>query len=508
MNDFSSSQVIEGRWDLMCRRLESLLGDVAELLGSRWFVTLERLFSEADLDAAAVLRGGSLPHPDWFVMRYTEAGRRIDGEETGIVCAPSQQAAIASLLAACESARFMPTKVVHDSAQRSWQLFAGQALLVTVSPLIVKEVSAKLRARAFGTLKCLRAAKNPAVEFLKRLRRWPHLAQVQQDEELDADSVLAMLERMAHLPCPAEWLLSARMLCKACGLVKPDSAFIEKVAAAALGAPSWNHLAGSFEVRRMGLMQPWSVHGEANAYGEVYGCYADGFDALADAAIRLPHEFVTGWESVSFRSTPGFSLTDYLPTFGFRERFLDGNRSPIESFGDSIWISPIVRAQAPERDAIERVERALSEGDDAIAALFGAKVAGDVRARLMDERSGETLVAQDGPWRVVRTGDPMKHGTYLFVYRVDENSNAMAAAAVPTYKGLLQTHRRTGHHVLCSDYDGKMPVAVLKGLSPTAVALIRANLPSTSESVMEFAEEPKWGENKRAFAEIMKSLSS
>lgn len=91
--------------------------------------------------------------------------------------------------------------------------------------------------------------------------------------------------------------------------------------------------------------------------------------------------------------------------------------------------SPIVRAQSPERDAIERVERALSEGDDAIAALFGAKVSGDVHARLMDERSGETPVVQDGPSRVVR--------------RVDENSNAMAAAAVPTYKGLLQTHRRT-----------------------------------------------------------------
>ena len=48
----------------------------------------------------------------------------------------------------------------------------------------------------------------------------------------------------------------------------------------------------------------------------------------------------------------------------------------------------------------------------------------------------------------------------------------------------------------------------MKGLSPTAVALIRANLPSTSESVMEFAEEPRWGENKQAFAEIMESLSS
>lgn len=211
---------------------------------------------------------------------------------------------------------------------------------------------------------------------------------------------------------------------------------------------------------------------------------------------------------MSFQSTPGFSLTDYLPTYGFLERFLDGNRSPAESFGDSVWISPILRAESPERDAIGRVERALSEGSDAIAALFGAKFSGDVRARLMDERGGETLVVQDGPWRVVRTGDPMKHGTYLYVYRVDVNSNAMAAAAVPTYKALLQTHRRTGHHVLCSDYGGKRPVAVLKGLSPAAVALIQANLPSTLEGVLEFTEEPGWGEDKRAFAEIMESLSS
>lgn len=188
----------------------------------------------------------------------------------------------------------MPTKVVHDSVQRSWQLFAGQSLLATISPRAVKEVPAKLRARATGTLKGLRKTTNPAAELLKRLRRWLHLAQVQLDEELNADSVLAMFERMAHLPCPSEWLQSAWKLCEACGQIKPEAAFIEKVAATALGTPSWNHLAGSFEVRRMGLMQPWSVHGQANAYGEVHGCYADGFDAFADAAIRLPHEFASG----------------------------------------------------------------------------------------------------------------------------------------------------------------------------------------------------------------------
>ena len=133
-------------------------------------------------------------------------------------------------------------------------------------------------------------------------------------------------------------------------------------------------------------------------------------------------------------------------------------------------------------DVLARVAGVRPESIEAIAALFGVGLPVDVKSRMLDERSDEILIVQDGPWRITRTGDLLDQHTSILVHRVGIDGNSLWCAAVPAYKGLLQTHRETGFYVFCADYDGAHPVAVIDGLSPSAVAQVRANLRYTTEN--------------------------
>lgn len=482
MNSRFLQDVPTSRWAEMCRRLEPLLGDVKGALGARWHEKAEAFFTEADFEVAEAILSGSTPAPDWFIIRYTPAGRHLNGDNDSVSCAPSWSHALAALLHGCESNRSLPNRVECDVSTRTLCLFVGDELLATLMPLSVAYVSPDLRQRALSTICGLRKSADPAAELVKRVRRWPGMSTLVAAESFAGHEMHEFRERMTHHPIPREWLQSARMLCAACSKSNPDTSTVQAVAAAALGARSWNHLAGPYGDFSARLLQPWYVIKD----DEIFGFHADVIDAFADLLTRGSRTWTAGWAGIVLNCRDSITAPDYVPVYTLSEPAQDAST---QSFDErQIAVYPVGRSE-PKDDVLSRVAGVTPAATEAISALFGIGLPVDVKARMLDERSGEILVVQDGPWRFTRTGDPLDQHTLIWVHRVGADGNSLWSAAVPAYKGLLQTHRETGFYVFCADYDGAHPVAVVDGLSPATVAQVRANLPDTSADRMEFRED-------------------
>jgi hypothetical protein len=495
-------QAIPGAaWDDMCRRLLPLLGDIKAALGAQWHEKAEALFTEADFIVSGAIQRKS-PPPDWFLIRFAPAGHHLDDEGDGLVCASSWLEAVAVVLGACESNRCLPSRVEYDEVQRILRLFAGEDLLATVGPLIAEPTRPELRQRARSTICGLRNSGDPSAELFKRVRRWPGLTAVVKGDGRDRHEMQDLRERMAHHPIPSEWLLSARLLCAMCGKPDPSSAEVQAVATAALGAQSWNHLAAPYGDFSSSMLQPWYLYQD----DAVCSFHVDAIDAVANLLAKSPRKWIADWAGVELDSRYGITAPDYVPTYTLSELPLDS--TAVLTNTRLVAAFPVTRAQTPADPLVERVGSLACRSSEDIAALFGVGLPVDVKARMLDERSSEILIVQDGQWRFTRTGDPMDKGTTLWAYRVGSDGNCVGCAGVPTYKGLLQTHRETGLHVLCSDYDGAHPVMVIDSLSPLAVAQVRANLPDTTDEGIEFREERRRPDDRKDFRKLLERALS
>lgn len=484
------------RWDEMCRRLGPLLGDVKSALGPQWHEKAEAFFTEADFIVAEAILSGSTPVLDWFVIRYAPAGRHLDGEGDSVTCAPSWSDALAVLLGACESHRSLPSRVECDGVARTLRLFVGEELLATLMPLPAAYVSPDLRKRALSTITGLRKSADTDAELLKRARKWPGMSALVAVESRVGHEMHEFRERMAHHPIPCEWLQSARMLCSACSKDNPSTSTVQAVAAAALCAKTWNHLAGPHGDFSARFLQPWYVRKD----DEICEFHADAIDAVADLFSRGPRVWTTGWTGVALESRYSITAPDYVPCYTLSEPSQDTARRSSDE--RQVAIYPVCRSEA-EAQVLARVAGVMPTATEAIAALFGIGLPVDVKARMLDERSDEILIVQDGPWRFTRTGDPLDQHTLIWVHRVGADGNSLWSAAVPAYKGLVQTHRETGCYVFCADYDGAHPVAVLEEVSPAAVAQVRANLPDTRADRMEFREEDRRARDRAHFRKLL-----
>lgn len=500
MDDFSFSEPIGGRWDDMCQRLQPLLGDVAGQLGPNWHRTLEDLFTPADLDVAqAVLRGPGTAC-SWFLIRFTAEGEVLDEGGDGLACAASFTEAVAALLEACEARRVLPTAVEYDAVGSTLRLIVRGEVLATVLPMNARLVDATLRKRALSTVTKLRTALDADDELLKRVRRWPGLSGVAHPQGLAEKRRLPQYGTRHH-PLPREWLVSARELCRACGRADPATALVEAVAVAALGAHSWNHLARLGD-RSAALLQPWYVKWGDHVYSDPHAPYSDAIDAFADTMVRLTKEYAARWQGVSVEG--GHSFPSAMPIYWFREQARSSSDLWISQKDPTdVAVYPVLRVEPPKPDRVTRVNRAF-EGEAAdVVRLFGTGLPRDVKSRMLDDLAGQMLIVQEAGWRFTRTGDPMHVDTTIWAYRLDENGNCVETAAVPAYKGLLLSHRRTGAHILSADYGGRHPVAIVRGLSPSAVAQVRACLPDTSGRRMDFDEGGLSERDRRAFDTLL-----
>lgn len=484
-------------WVGMCQRLEPLLGDVRGALGQAWHQKAEAIFTQADFVVAqAVLQDPTLP--DWHLIRYAPAGRRLDENEDIVACAPSWTDAVASLLGACEDNRLMPSSLAYDEAQHILELRVGEELLATVERFRSKPVRPELRQRALNTVSGLRRRHSDAVaELLKRVRKWPGLDRVDERRRWEAHEMQQFRDAMAHQPIPREWLLSALNLCIICGKEKPSMAEMQSIAATALGAQSWNHLSGPLGDLSARLLQPWCIWRD----DEVYAFHADAADAVASLLWDAQGAGIADWNGVALDTLHSFTALDYIPTYALVEE--TAGQQPALGGARRIAACPVSRVGVPGDDLVQRVHCLAARRTDEIAGLFGVGLTGDAKARMLDERSLETLVVQEGRWRFTRTGDPHTTTALLWVHCVDNRGNSLWSAAAPVYKGLLQTHRETGLYVLCADYDGAHPVAVIDGLSPLAAARVRASFPDTRDDRLVFRESARRPTDLDAFQRLL-----
>lgn len=500
--DFSDRTV--DRWGDMRLRLLPILGDVELHLGPAWHRSLEELFTAEDLEVAAAVSCGPLVRRPWHLIRYAAAGQVLDECGEGIACAPSLAQATASLLEMCEKHRVMPTTVVYDEAS-SLKLYVRGNLLAAIEPVRVKAIDERLRQRALGTIVRLRKAQDPIDELLKRIQRWPGLSGVRHPNGLRKPVMPRADTR--HLPIPSEWRLSAKLLCAACGRPEADARLVDQVTTAALDALNWNHLVRHGE-RSGTLLQPWvATHGdEFHLASQAF--YQDGIDAFAETMSRLPREYAAGWLGITLEY--GRAFLSAMPVFRFRnqaantvskERLLEASELP----GDvTVYPAPLVDEPQPVTTA--RAKRALADGDAGIAQLFGTALPLQSKAQMLDSLAGQALIVQDASWRFTRTGDPAITGTMIWAYRLDENGNCAERVSVPSYKGLLLSHRSTGLHILSADYYGRHPVAAIQGLSPTAVAQIRACLPDTGHRRHELVEDYFNERDKKALQRLLDTV--
>jgi hypothetical protein len=261
--------------------------------------------------------------------------------------------------------------------------------------------------------------------------------------------------------------------------------------------------------RSAALLQPWYVSWSDDVYSDPKGLYEDAIDAFADTMVRLTKEYALNWHGISLES--GQSFPSAMPIYWFREQgrsaFADDARIP-DGDPTDVGVFPVLLVERPKPERLARVSRALAGDTEGVARLFGTELPQDVKSRVLDDFNGHTLIVQEAGWRFTRTGNPTQPETKIWAYRLDESANCVEVAAVPAYKGLLMSHGRTGVHVLSADYDGRSPVAVIRGLSPSAVAQIRACLPDTNAHRMEFDEDSLSERDRRTFNVLLAGEAS
>jgi hypothetical protein len=278
---------------------------------------------------------------------------------------------------------------------------------------------------------------------------------------------------------------------------------VESVAAAALYAPSWNHLA------RMGdgsaaLLQPWYVRQGDDIYSTPNGVYADVADAFADTLLRLTKEYAAKWQGISLEG--GHSFPSSMPIYWFRKQMRSASSAAVRISQDDssdVAVYPLLLVERPKPGRLAQVNQALTGEAEDMARLFGIGLPRDVKSRMLDDLAGQILIAEEAEWRFTRAGGPNHIDTMIWAYRLDGNGNCVETTCVPAYKGLLLSHRRSGTHVLSADYDGRHPVAVLHGLSPSVVAPIRACLPDTNVRRITFDESKLNERDRRAFDALL-----
>lgn len=447
-------------WNGIRARLAPVVGhDIAVKLGDDWMDIFEVQFQRSDEEAAALALELKGKAPSWFVVEVPDDRLRDDDYFTAAHSAPE---ALADAVTRCEYADVWPDQVEVEG-QRIRLLTAG-AVILQIYPLAPAVVSATDAQRASSILTGLRRSATPAAELIKRINRWPGLSALNlQEEERSASRQV-----LPHLAVPSEWLLSARLLCEKLGIAEPSPKLIQEVAAAALNAPSWNHLAGPAAALG-GASAPWALHNNSgsNEDGQVT-FFTSAFEAFASLLWQLPQQ-AAGWKEVAI--TP-YHLTENH-NFGLQFAEQPRMEQRVLQIAKSMSAYPMEVAELEEKDRplVSQCEAALAHGAQAdVQELFRLSVPAAVRVRAKEQRDGEQLIAEAPGVRFVLSDDGVRARRY------DRAGNRTFQVRVKTHKGALWQHP-SGLMVLTCEYGLDSPVAVFSPLPEPALAAIQEALP-------------------------------
>lgn len=468
-----------GPWGRLCQRVAPLLGDVRAHLGEDWHRIIDQVISREDLETVARAARGD-PPPDWFIIeRKPIEGLDDDCDEDERQVTEGFVDAVFHVLRFCRVQRILPTALVFDDVQQTLTLSVGaRGPWMMVRPLRTRQVPQALRARAQGTVLGLRKADFPGREFVKKVKRWPGMADVNPVEPWLAEmrspkgpKPFTVRAQRHHHSAATEWRLSALALCALCGHASPDRKLVDQVAAAAFDQPSWNHLV-ALDQSAATFAGPWALVEDSAEGQRLLHYYADAFDALADLLARAPKEFVKDWPAVRVRQDQSFDEPlRNTPSYSLERYVLRAERSFPVPAEHSVSANSIQKAgsridnDARDQKLREEVAQAMkSGGHSSIEALFGIARAASDRHVSTERWSGEVLLVAEGAWRLSASGSDLEgtQDAFLMARRFDAEGNCVEEAGVPAYKGRLLCWG--SHFVLCWE-PTHMPVAIVDGLS-------------------------------------------
>lgn len=460
-----------GPWVKLRKRVEPLLGDLETHLGPHWHPTLDRIFSKQDLAASERLMRWRAP-PRWLAIQRFQLGGSGDFD-LDIRCVESFTEGVAFLVDDCRFRRMLPTALTLARDSDRLDLWLGAERLASICPMDMRRPGEEIRRRAEGTVVGLRKFDDVEGELLKRARRWPGLSGLVMNgssgkRDGGGETPCPSAERH-HLPVPKEWLFSARALCARCGHPDPDRRFLEQVAAAAFDSPSWNHLAGA---GAQFSSMPWCMQKSSSSEepGAVEDFYSDGIDAVADLLSRASTEWTPNWSATAL----AVGGVGGAPTYRLDRIFT----APVDHLStyERIFVEPVESAVVDDQDLLAVVGRAIFSDDQGpLEQLFGIGQSKSSRMQLADSWEGEELIASEGAWRFTLAGKDDPRSAALMARRFDEDGSCIERAGGSAYKTQMRSWK--GHQVLCADYDGSRPVAIIEGLSRATVEKLAAVLP-------------------------------
>jgi len=457
-------------WHRVRDRVTPLIGDLSKVLGEdTWVETTSKLFTTADFLAVhgATSAGGTPVH--WHEIRLAgdefplDAWRSFDGDP--VTCARSPHGGLAWLAQRCNVSGFWPDEITRDG--QSILLFRKGRPFARVQPIRRASIPEADRRRAIGTLVGLRKFESPTQEFQKRLRRWPGLESITLNENDRSRGHF-----VAHLPVPAEWLLSAQLMCERAGIQQPSMQLKQRVAAAVLGAASWNHIASNPDAQQGSSFSAWTI----GANGEQDESFPDPFSAFAALARRAP---LWSKDVSTLRANPFASSLSRCAAFVFEDAAPPPKPGSFEvNFPDTLDAYPTQRVQLEGEEDLNLARACAAalrnHSLDALKQIFRVGASATERLTMLELDRSELHIASEGRYRFTRDAK------YFWVREHDDDGSIVRQAAAELYKAALFTHP-SGMWVLTSEYDLKEPEFVLPSLSERTRLAVDAALQESPE---------------------------
>ena len=461
-------------WDGVLARVKPILGDVRQKFGEFWIDPLAACFARPDWWAIrmAARTGGKVPH--WYVLEWHEAALEITRDDDYLVAGESREECLAHLADRCTFDGVWPTSFAYQQDDDRTSFTLGDMPFAVIRPVAAPgTVDERTRSRVESTLLGLGKGLSQQAEFERRLAKWPGLANI------CSESFPLPQKAVCHWPCPSEWLASARMLLDAAGLANAGTAHAQALAAAAFGFKSWMHLCGlvpssAHKSAWWSMCTPYYVHGEDASDHATIRVYQDAVEGFLDLQSRasLACERQRGVE-VSYSSTliglPCISLQSPPPP--------PSPEWAVPLQDTLVCLSPVNSAEY-EDSSMARVLTATKDGYvRGLSRLFMIDEPVEDKRKRRAAQRGHVDVAFDGPWHFYVREKPGPAAFFAELFR--EDGRKIGATGFSVHKGAILWDSDVDGFILTSEYHGRKPVAILRGLSAATIAQIRKALPES-----------------------------
>ena len=274
-----------------------------------------------------------------------------------------------------------------------------------------------------------------------------------------------------HLPHPLEWRNGAQRFLKKCGEINPPHARIETIAAAALGAASWDDLLKAWNAAEPSAMMPWGVFdypGDDEPY-ELVSLQTDAisaFPALARAAASAMAEWGSAELDINAsKRGPRYQVSRAIARIGDPMTV-----SLLQSRQSAVLLAALRVEEVDDEGLRAEVDRALTDGQVGLERVFGIGATTLHKQRVIDRWSALSLFLEEPPWRfsLCPTSDPM--GSLVIEY-VNEVGNRIGPEVyIARHRGCIAWVGSERAYVAFAEYHAHKPYALLRGLSKTAAA--------------------------------------